>query len=259
MSQSSHSSPSPDPEILDESGNPRRRILVADDAPMFREIETVFLGRTAQIVTACDGDEALEIAERDRPDLVLTDLSMGNVDGDEFCRNLRAHPDLRRTPVVIVTSGRSDEHERAVRAGADDVVEKPLNRVLLLQVVNRLLRQTVRGLPRVVLETDVRVREGTTEGWARSRNISRGGMFIEAETPLEPDTELDLEFCVPDTDHWLRPTARVAWRRPDPETGITGLGLQFLKLDRHASRWLEEYVYEMAPAQNESAPRPRHT
>ena len=70
------------------------------------------------------------------------------------------------------------------------------------------------------------------------------------------DTELDLEFCVPETSHMLCPTARVAWRRPNPEAGVTGLGLQFLKLDRSASRWLEEYVYERAPIQDESAPRP---
>jgi uncharacterized protein (TIGR02266 family) len=160
--------------------------------------------------------------------------------------------------VVIVTSGRSEEHERAVRAGADDVVEKPLNRVSLLDGVGRLLRHTVRGLTRVALETDVRVLDGDKEGWARSRNISRGGMFIEAETAFEPDTELGLEFCVPNTKQWLRPTARVAWRRRNPEAGLTGLGLQFLKLDRAASQWLEEYVYEMAPPQNESAPTPRH-
>ena len=246
-------------DIVDESGQPLRRILIADDAPMFREIETVFLGRTAQILTACDGDEALTIAERDRPDLVLTDLSMRNLDGDELCRSIRAHPDLDRTPVVIVTGGRPEEHERAVRAGADDVVEKPLNRVLLLQVVKRLLRETIRGLTRVAIETDVRLRDGGTEVWGRSRNISRGGMFIEAETAPEPNTELALEFCVPDTEIWIRPTARIAWRRPGREGGLAGLGLQFLKLDRDESHWLEEYVYEMAPAENENAPTSHQT
>lgn len=246
-----------DAQFFDEAGRPRRKVLIADDAPMFREIETVFLGRTAQIVTACDGDEALVVAEREHPDLVVTDMKMRNVDGDVLCRNLRAHAELSRVPVVIVTSGRSEEHERAVRAGADDVVEKPLDRVMLLQAVKRLLRKTIRGLPRVALETDVRVHAGASEGWARSRNISRGGMFIEADGALEPAPEFDLEFCVPETDHWIRSTARVAWRRPQDDSGRLGLGLQFLKIDRDASRWLDEYVYEMTPPQNESAPTPR--
>ena len=242
--------------LLDEKGQPRRTILIVDDTPMFREIETVFLGRSARIVTANDGTEALRVANRIRPDLVITDLTMRELHGDELCRRIRADSDLRRIPVVIVTSGRSAaEHERAVRAGADDVVEKPLNRVSLLQVVNRLLRLTVRGLARVPLETDVRLRVPGGDLWGRSRNISRGGMFVEAERALEPDTELDLEFQVPETEMFLQPTARVVWRRLLSEDGdLPGMGLQFLKLERSAARWLEEYVYERAPIDETGAP-----
>jgi uncharacterized protein (TIGR02266 family) len=244
-----------DAAIFDEKGEPRRTILVVDDTPMFREIETVFLGRTAKIVTASDGTEALRIVRTLRPDLVLADLTMRELNGDDLCRQLRGNPDLRRTPVVIVTSGRSaEEHERAVRAGADDVVEKPLNRVLLLQVVNRLLRLTVRGLARVPLETEVHLQMPGGDLWGWSRNISRGGMFVEADRALEPDTELDLEFQVPETEMCLRPTARVVWRRPLEEGDRPGMGLQFLKLERSAARWLEEYVYERAPVDEPGAP-----
>jgi uncharacterized protein (TIGR02266 family) len=237
--------------------DPPRKILVVDDAPMFREIETVFLGRTGQIFTACDGTDALVTARRERPDLVLTDLSMRQMDGDELCRQIRHDPDLRNVPVIVVTSGRSpEEHERAVRAGADDVIEKPLNRISLLQVVHRFLRLTVRGLERVPLETEVRLSSAGTDTWAWSRNVSRGGMFVEADSALEPDTELEMEFAVPETSILVQPTARVVWRRPSCDELRPGMGLQFLKLDREASRWLEQYVYELASpvAQGDPAP-----
>jgi uncharacterized protein (TIGR02266 family) len=251
----SNATASVDPAFSDEKGRPRRTILVVDDAPIFREMEIVFLGRTANILTAADGGEALEIALRERPDLIVTDLSMGEFDGDELCRRIRSHPDLRRTPVVIVTSGLSgDEHERAVRAGADDVVKKPLNRLSLLQAVNRLLRHTLRGLTRVPLETDVRVQAGGTETWAWSRNVSRGGIFIETDGELEPDTELALEFRVPDSKTWIHPTARVIWRRALTDGERAGIGLQFLKLEPGASGWLEEYVYELAPPPDADVP-----
>ena len=183
---------------------------------MFREIETVFLGRTGRILTACDGTEALEIARRERPDLVLTDLSMREMDGDELCRQIRHDPDLRHVPVIVVTSGNSaEEHERAVRAGADGVISKPLCRVTLLQVVQRFLRLTVRSFERVTLETEVRLsRERTATSGRWSRNVSRGGMFVEADIALEPDSEFEVEFTVPDTSIVVQPTARVVWRRP---------------------------------------------
>jgi uncharacterized protein (TIGR02266 family) len=233
---------------------PRSKILVVDDAPMFREIETVFLGRSGRILTACDGTDAFAIAQRERPDLLLTDLSMREMDGDELCRRVRHDPDLRRTPVIIVTSsGSPEEHERAVRAGADGVVSKPLCRVSLLQVVQRFLRLTVRSFERVPFETEVRLTANGADVWGWSRNVSRAGMFVEADTTFEPDSEFQLEFSVPDTSIVVHPTARVVWRRPPSDERGPGMGMQFLKLDREAATWLEQYVYErgagaMAPA-----------
>jgi uncharacterized protein (TIGR02266 family) len=238
------------------AGEPRSKILVVDDAPMFREIETVFLGRSGRILTACDGTEAFEIAQRERPDLVVTDLSMREMDGDELCRKIRHDVDLRHIPVIVVTSGNSaEEHERAVRAGADGVISKPLCRVTLLQVTQRFLRLTVRSFERVTFETEVRLSAGGQDLWAWSRNVSRGGMFVEADTALEPDSEFQVEFTVPDTSIVVQPTARVVWRRPaDHEHGRPGMGLQFLKLDREAAQWLEQYVYERSPGLEAPAP-----
>ena len=237
------------------AGEPRAKILVVDDAPMFREIETVFLGRSGRILTACDGTEAFEIAQRERPDLVLTDLSMREMDGDELCRKIRHDVDLRHIPVIVVTSGNSaEEHERAVRAGADGVISKPLCRVTLLQVAQRFLRLTVRSFERVSFETEVRLSAGAQDLWAWSRNVSRGGMFVEADTALEPDSEFQVEFTVPDTSIVVQPTARVVWRRPAGHERGPGMGLQFLKLDRDAAQWLEQYVYERSPGSEVSAP-----
>jgi uncharacterized protein (TIGR02266 family) len=237
------------------AGEPRAKILVVDDAPMFREIETVFLGRTGRILPACDGTEAFEIVQRERPDLVVTDLSMREMDGDELCRRIRHDADLRHVPVIVVTSGNSaEEHERAVRAGADGVISKPLCRVTLLQVAQRFLRLTVRSFERVSLETEVRLSANGHEIWAWSRNVSRGGMFVEADTLLEPDSEFQVEFTVPETSIVVQPTARVVWRRPAGHERGPGMGLQFLKLDRDAAQWLEQYVYERSAGAEASAP-----
>ena len=245
------------PPVADpnRTAEPRAKILVVDDAPMFREIETVFLCRTGRILTASDGPEAFEIAYRERPDLVLTDLSMREMDGDELCRRIRHDADLRRVPVIVVTSGGSpDEHERAVRAGADAVVTKPLCRVSLLQVVQRFLRVTLRSCERVSFETEVRLSIGGNDIWAYSRNVSRGGMFVEADTALEPDSEFEVEFTVPSTSIVVQPTARVVWRRPAGDARRPGMGLQFLKLDRDAAQWLEQYVYERSAGAEAPAP-----
>jgi uncharacterized protein (TIGR02266 family) len=239
------------------AGEPRSKILIVDDAPMFREIETVFLGRSGRIITASDGTDAFELAMRERPDLVLTDLSMREMDGDELCRRIRHDPDLRRMPVIVVTSGSSpDEHERAVRAGADGVVSKPLCRVSLLQVVQRFLRVAERSFERVPFETDVRLTHNGTDVWGWSRNVSRAGIFVEIPDPLEPDSELELEFIVPETSIVVQPTARVVWRRRSDDARGPGMGMQFLKLDRDVATWLDQYIYERGTGGQAPVPAP---
>jgi uncharacterized protein (TIGR02266 family) len=243
-------------ETLGPDAENPRTILVVDDAPMFRELEALFLARSGNVITACGGEEALAAAHRERPDIVVADISMPGMDGDELCRRLKADPDLRDTPVIIVTGGReASEHERAVRAGADDVVEKPVNRVSLIQAVNRFLRLAVRGLVRVPMETEVRLALEQRDTWGWSRNVSRGGMFVEADETFEPDTELQLEFELPEMHCALTPTAKVVWRRPASSTLRGGVGLQFLRLDRRSARSIDEYVYLRA-ALPEDAPPP---
>jgi uncharacterized protein (TIGR02266 family) len=224
-----------------------RKILVVDDAAMFRDLESVFLGRSGHVLLACDAEEAWQTLQRERPDVVVTDLSMPGAGGDDLCRRIKADPDFRRTPVVIVASrDHGEEHERAVRAGADDVVEKPINRVSLIQAVNHFLRLAVRGLVRVALETEVHIAAPDCELWGRSRNVSRGGIFVESEHALAPDSEVRLEFTLPESPDAISPTAKVVWRRPASRAVAAGIGLQFLRLDREAARRLDEYVYERA-------------
>ncbi|MGH0031486.1 MAG: response regulator [Myxococcota bacterium] len=232
----------------------KRKILVVDDAPMFRELESLFLARSGVVLTAEDGAQALEIAHRERPDVIVTDLSMPGLRGDQLCRRVKADPDLQRTPVIIVTGrDEGEEHEQAVRAGADDVLEKPVNRLSLIQSVNHFLRLAMRGLVRVPLATEVRLAASGGEAWGRSLNISRGGMFVELEgSGPAPDTEIQLEFQLPDGETSLAPTAKVVWRRLATGDRQPGIGLQFLKLDHAAARTLDEFVYMNANPEAES-------
>ena len=137
-----------------------RKILIVDDTAMFRELESVFLARFGTVLTAGCGEAALATARRELPDVIVTDLHMPGMDGDSLCREVRSDAALRETPVIVVISGENAlDRARAVRAGADDVVAKPISRIALVESVNRFLRsQRQPGLERVEMKTDVRIR-----------------------------------------------------------------------------------------------------
>jgi uncharacterized protein (TIGR02266 family) len=229
-----------------ESG---RTILFVDDVQMFRDLGALFLARSGKVVTAADGEEALAIARKDRPVMILSDLAMPEMDGAELCAAVKTDPELSGIPVIlIIASELAADHARAIHAGADDVLSKPLSRVALLETVNRFLRfSTVRGLPRVEIDAPVRIRCGEIESWGKARNVSRGGLFVEASLSVSPRTEVALEFELPDVSRRLAPTARVIWQRAEPDGRRSGIGLRFVGLDARSARYLDDYVHERAP------------
>jgi two-component system KDP operon response regulator KdpE len=120
--------------------NERRRILVVDDEPQItRVLRTSLSSQGYDLRVANDGETALEIMKDWQPDLVITDLSMPNMDGLELCRRLRSTSQIP----IIVLSVRGEERTKvkALDAGADDYVTKPFGIEELLARVRANLRR----------------------------------------------------------------------------------------------------------------------
>ena len=118
------------------------RILVVDDVePNVRLLEAKLTLEYYEVLTAMDGQTAIEIASAERPDIILLDVMMPGMDGFETCRRLKADPVTRHIPVVLVTAldGREDKI-RGLEAGADDFVTKPIDDVILFARVKSLVR-----------------------------------------------------------------------------------------------------------------------
>jgi CheY-like chemotaxis protein len=230
--------------------NDSKKILIVDDTAMFREIESLFLASAGTVLGASSGAQALEIARREHPDVLVADLDMPDMDGETLCRAIKADRDLHRTPVILVTSGRSGlDRDRAVRAHADDVLSKPLSRIQLNMAVGRLLRSDgYRSLTRIEVDAEVRVRVSREQAsaWGMVRDLSRGGVFVESSGKLPLTTEVDLAFRLPNTAKSIRPTAQVMWTGSHPISGEPGMGFRFLALDRMSTGHIDEYIHERA-------------
>jgi two-component system alkaline phosphatase synthesis response regulator PhoP len=121
-----------------------QRILVADDDKSIVKIVRGYLEQAGYaVLTAADGETALHMLRRERPDLVILDLMMPGLDGWDITRVVRADKFLAATPIIMLTA-HVDDTDKIVglELGADDYVTKPFNGREVVARVNALLRRT---------------------------------------------------------------------------------------------------------------------
>lgn len=118
-------------------------ILVADDTDDIRLMIRVMLeNKGHRVVEAEHGREAVELAMREHPDVILMDLSMPVMDGIEATRRLRQQPETAKMPIIAVTAHCTDPdwHQRALAAGCTEFVGKPVDFSRLEQLITGVLK-----------------------------------------------------------------------------------------------------------------------
>lgn len=126
-----------------DMNNPKQKILIVDDEPDIIELIEYNLKKEGyQVFTASNGLEAIQVAKKTLPDLIVLDIMMPKLDGIETCRQLRAMPEFKSTFMVFLTA-RSEEYSEisGFNVGADDYIAKPIKPRALISRINAILRR----------------------------------------------------------------------------------------------------------------------
>jgi two-component system cell cycle response regulator DivK len=120
-----------------------KKILIVEDNPTnMRLIRMLLSNKGYSLLEATDGEEALAVARKGRPDLVVMDIQLPKMDGLEVTRRLRQTPEFRQTPIVAFTaSAMEGDRERIIASGCDEYISKPVNTHRFLQLVAKMLRR----------------------------------------------------------------------------------------------------------------------
>ena len=117
-----------------------KRVLIVEDVELNRDLLVQLLEEDYELLTATNGAAGVELAERERPDLILMDLSLPVVDGWEATRRIKANPALRHIPIIALTAhAMMGDEDKARAAGCDDYLSKPIDEDLLFEKLARCL------------------------------------------------------------------------------------------------------------------------
>ncbi|HKR11555.1 MAG TPA: PAS domain S-box protein [Pyrinomonadaceae bacterium] len=127
------------------NGHEDNSVLIVNDEPDQLKLMGSLLAKAGySVLTACDGVDGLTLAKQERPDLVISDVTMPRMNGLEFCQKLRADSELKTVPILLVSALQKDTESAVagLRAGADDYLEVPFDAARLVAKVSRLLERS---------------------------------------------------------------------------------------------------------------------
>jgi CheY-like chemotaxis protein len=220
-----------------------RKILFADDSATIRSIAAAVLGGDdIVLITAGNGDEALEKAAAERPDLVFADTDMPGMDGFSLSEALKSDPSFRNTPVVLLAGTFVNPDPEKIRlAGADGTLKKPFESRSLLALVRKFIPETVMDATknRTVFET-----VSAAPGPAHAVSETEPGPILFDENMLPLNAEITLH--VEDGADEAVPAAEIPAAGPGPACAAQGSGYAPEELRNLVRTVIEDIVERIA-------------
>ncbi len=183
----------------------RVKILLVDDVRMSLEIgKDILKNKGCEIITVSNGKEAFETARTERPDMVITDLYMPGMNGDELCMAIKSDPALGQVPVLLMTViDNRNSQDKCREARCDDIIKKPFEKAEMLDKVSRFLPIVCRQHPRIPVNYSVTYGYNGQSYTGSVKDISNGGMFVSAKQllPIGSDVSIKVDESSLPTDY----------------------------------------------------------
>lgn len=217
-----------------------KKIIVSESVKLvMNRDENFFLRSGLTTLTAPTGEDVLTLHRLEKADLIIVDLNMPIIAGDELCRIIREDDSLKDVSIVLVHPYRKADIKRCASSGADALLAEPVGLEELFNAVSNLLnipkRENMRVLMRVTVKGDLE----NKFFFSTSRNISSSGILIESDNILSKGTRITCSFFIKSTQITAHgEIARIIEKGPDRYQ----YGIKFINLDHKSKSIIEAFV-----------------
>ncbi len=223
----------------------KKKVLLVDDVNLFLQLgKTMLQRKEIEVETARSGVEALEVAEKAKPDIIFLDLYLPDLSGGEVCRRLKTSSTAGNIPVVILISGGDEEiRNMCLSAGCDDFITKPLRPEAVQAVLERHLEDRTRRKQRAEVNLPCTIDQGGAREEGVILSLSPYGAFVEMSPPTLPGQVYTLGFALPGNEPVVL-SADPRWSRKMDEDSPTGSGFEFKDVEVGVFAMISDYVNE---------------
>lgn len=218
-----------------------KKILIVDDLTTFIDKEKSILNRSdLAIFTTTSSAEALKLHRTERMDLMIIDIDMPELNGDELCSLIRKDPTMQQVSVIIVGTDSKSDAARFKRCQANAYITKPIKPLQLLEKVSQLLDIPERKSYRVLLKVTVNGKSPDEAFFCSSQNISASGILIETDKTLRKGDSISCSFFLPGAER-ISANAEVV-RIATNGTASFHYGARFVDLKPHHRASIDSFV-----------------
>lgn len=223
----------------------KKRIIVVNDSAIdIKKIVSWLDPSWFQVDMAGSGIEGIEKVRTLLPDLVIVDMFMEDMNGLQVAKVIRDNRVTSNIPIVIVSPGEVEASHIERHIGyLDGIILKPVQRELLVNMVQALLGMVVRRSRRVTTSIPCAIIFDEKEMPATIHSIGVGGGFVEGAQHLRRGDVCGLRFNLPGTDRIVEVyNASIVWKGKENGGEIEGIGLNFLTISEEDRKSLDEYI-----------------
>ena len=174
-----------------------KKVILAEDIKAILEKDRSFFNRSGiSAIAAASNEEILALHRTEKADLIITNLDMPGMNGEDLCSVIRTDDELRSVSIIIVCAETAENLQRCSQCGANAFISSPLNPAVLLQEAFQLLHVTPRKACRIPLKLNM---EGTSRGkpfTGQAENISASGMLFQSAVDLFEGDSLTCSFTL---------------------------------------------------------------
>lgn len=222
-----------------------KKVLVVDNVKSILEREKSLLNRDSFLIfSATSGDEAIQVHKKEKVDIMIMDLDMPDMPGDEVCRIIRADDELKKVSIILATLyGGEEEAERCRKAGANAYIKKPINKDDLAEKMATLLGVPARQAIRILVKVKVEGKVGSDFFIANTVDVSETGLLFECDHELGAGDMVETSFFLPGISGYNRVVVKSQLMRAVPSDGsLRRYGVKFTEFVEGTPQLIAEFI-----------------